>query len=458
MRGINRLPGRVCGLLLLGLGALLATRAAERGLPPGWDADLRLSEETGPPAENAWPGLDSLTKAMTWEQPVQEACRLAFRREAWLDSLLARGQDSLLPVLPELRRLLSLPYFESPRILDQWGEVPQFVGLFKLNRLLCARALWLAGQAEPDSALAAFAEAWRYACFFEEGANSLTCYLLGELMLQDVLRTGWRLLEDESLAPAHCQALSRALAGPEPQAASAVRTLRATYTCYARQLDSLAREGEPPYPAHLRTWGPLRGWAQRRAFHVEETRLAWAALTRRALAELPLTYQQASLPGAELTLLDQRLPADTLSGLWGPANVQGQRFLEHRLRETAMGLLSRTRAWLKLNLRALRLAGALEARRREEGAWPRELAQLTSLSPLPVDPFNGSPLRWDAERGLLYSHGLDGLDGGGSDEFADSLLVHRYPLELQRLDLVFHLSPTPEGRKGPLPVPGSERR
>jgi hypothetical protein len=441
---------------LLGLGAGAVSWAARRSLPPGWDADLRLTEDTGPAAENAWAGLDSLTTAMVWEQPIQEACRAAFRGEFWHDSLLARGQVALEPVLPELRRLLALPRCECPRVLDHRGESPQFVGMFKLNRLLCARALWQGNQEQPDSALAAFAEAWRYACCFEAGANNLQGWLIGEIMLHDVLRTGWRLLEDESLAPAHCLALSRALAGPEPQATSSARTLRATYTCYARHLDSLERKGQLPYPNHLRTRGPLRPWAARRAFHPKKTCRAWATLTRHALEDLPLPYGQVRLPGAVLESLRHDLPADTLSGLWGPPNVQGRRFLEHRLEETALGLVPRTRAWLNVNLRALRLAGALEARRRAEGAWPRELAQLTSFASLPKDPFSGGPLRWDAERGLLYSDGVDGVDEGGSDALLERPLTTSYPKELQRRDLVFHLHP--KSRKGLLPVPDPPAR
>lgn len=64
---------------------------------------------------------------------------------------------------------------------------------------------------------------------------------------------------------------------------------------------------------------------------------------------------------------------------------------------------------------------ALEVARRRTGAYPATLAELTPafLPRVPLDPFDGKPLRYlapksAADRPVLYSVGVDGVDDGGT--------------------------------------------
>jgi hypothetical protein len=61
---------------------------------------------------------------------------------------------------------------------------------------------------------------------------------------------------------------------------------------------------------------------------------------------------------------------------------------------------------------------AAERYRRAHGRWPNSLADLvpTELSAVPVDPFDGQPLRFrrSAEGVVIYSVGMDGKDDGGT--------------------------------------------
>ncbi len=46
----------------------------------------------------------------------------------------------------------------------------------------------------------------------------------------------------------------------------------------------------------------------------------------------------------------------------------------------------------------------------------RSLARYEYLSAIPLDPYDGEPLRYSAEKGIIYSVGKDFIDSSGSSE------------------------------------------
>jgi hypothetical protein len=69
------------------------------------------------------------------------------------------------------------------------------------------------------------------------------------------------------------------------------------------------------------------------------------------------------------------------------------------------------------NVRCMLALMAVERCRRERGAWPKTLAELTPklLKAVPLDPYDGKPLRFKAVPGgvIVYSIGPDRTDNGG---------------------------------------------
>ncbi|ADE53709.1 hypothetical protein Caka_0685 [Coraliomargarita akajimensis DSM 45221] len=65
---------------------------------------------------------------------------------------------------------------------------------------------------------------------------------------------------------------------------------------------------------------------------------------------------------------------------------------------------------------ALQLAIALNAYYTESGELPDTLAQLVPefITALPVDPYDGEPMRYSKEQKIIYSVGVDFIDQGGS--------------------------------------------
>jgi len=92
---------------------------------------------------------------------------------------------------------------------------------------------------------------------------------------------------------------------------------------------------------------------------------------------------------------------DPLTSLWLPSY---EKFVRIFLRNQAL-------------IRCTSAALAAERFRRSHGAWPDSLAGLVPefLGELPVDPYNGSPLKFRrlADGVVIYSVGQDGEDNGG---------------------------------------------
>ena len=117
-------------------------------------------------------------------------------------------------------------------------------------------------------------------------------------------------------------------------------------------------------------------------------------------AKLPPEQQVARLKTIN-PQLDKNAPEDVLLGLFLPAF---DRIAQSNLRFQA-------------HLRCASVALAAERFRQATGRWPGEIAEMvpTFLTAVPLDPFDGQPLRWKpVPMGLvIYSVGPDEADDGG---------------------------------------------
>jgi hypothetical protein len=149
--------------------------------------------------------------------------------------------------------------------------------------------------------------------------------------------------------------------------------------------------------------GPLDRWED-----AQGARMATRAMPRMLrhmtefveAAKLPDDQQPARLqqidPG-----LDHERPEDILLGLLMPAF------------DRIAGSSQRHKAVVRCAV----VAVAAERFRQARGRWPDSIAELVPqfLAAVPLDPFDGKPLRWRTAPGgaMVYSVGMDGVDDGG---------------------------------------------
>lgn len=102
-------------------------------------------------------------------------------------------------------------------------------------------------------------------------------------------------------------------------------------------------------------------------------------------------------------------------GWWFSRNIAGKMLFTD--------LMSSTRKVLELvdqriaNSQSLRIAYALKSYYNQNGTLPEKLSALIPeyMKAIPLDPFDGEPMRYSKERGIVYSVGNDYIDNGGSE-------------------------------------------
>jgi len=97
-------------------------------------------------------------------------------------------------------------------------------------------------------------------------------------------------------------------------------------------------------------------------------------------------------------------------------NVVGRMLVGVAVPVTTTG--NRKRCEMDWRLASCRVLIALELHRRAHGAYPEDLQALLGpeLREIPVDPFDGKPLRYSLEKRILYSVGRDGKDSEGRQD------------------------------------------
>jgi hypothetical protein len=114
----------------------------------------------------------------------------------------------------------------------------------------------------------------------------------------------------------------------------------------------------------------------------------------------------------------------------------------------AIDNMARAESRLQALLRCAIVGVACERYRLQHKDWPTSLDALVQaklLDAVPLDPFDGRPLRFLRTKAgvLVYSVGLDGVDNGGND--------HRENIAAPGVDLGFRLWDVPSRRQPPLP-------
>jgi hypothetical protein len=110
-------------------------------------------------------------------------------------------------------------------------------------------------------------------------------------------------------------------------------------------------------------------------------------------------------------------------------------------------------------MRCLMVLLAVERYRREKGAWPATLADLTPklLKAVPLDPYDGKPIRYKklADGVIVYSVGPDGKDDGGILN-RDNPIKPGTDLGLQLWDVPQRRQPAKVIPKAPAGPPGGK--
>ncbi len=316
------------------------------------------------------------------------------------------------PALASLDNILVLPHFEIPKVQTlnkQLAETPYAVDVRQVLELSALRARQTG---DFNLAVTEIKRLRRLATRFSENETDLVNLFTAGSLDERAARAARDLLNDPASTPASRAVLAQAWAVPfswttAMQRADCGEYRRMIYTFdhLPETISANAHSGDTLEQIPK----PLKDWGQRMILQRNRTRREVAAVLRQIQAALDGPYGKID---PSLT----KSPHDALAALPTnfPSNLVGEIFVQmttDMLRhEIASPYLYSTQDRL--------VQTALAARNYYDGnhALPQTLAALVPeyLPAVPLDPFDGQPLRYNPARGLIYSVGTDLKDNGGS--------------------------------------------
>lgn len=383
-------------------GKWLAAPASAAPPPAGTPSEKAPEPPEWPPYVKArWVAICD-NKA--WEQPL-------------VDEVLKRNAEAL--AIGE--KGLAAPECLLPEVNDPRDNISWINAFIDVARLVSVRARNLARQGNDEAAWDDAMRMVRFGHHMEGGRGALIGYLVGNTikgMGCDLMR---ELASKSGLAPDRLRRYAAELApyGEDPR--SLAESLRGEYTFYRNVLKKVA-SGQLDI-------GDLKGYRWRREplerltdilFKPHRTRRLMAEAYREMIAAAPMHF-------ADVPDLGNKFHAMA----WREQQITSGNYTGGTLLSCLMGgeLLHRRKCQTNVQVAATRILLAMKAFKMEKGRLPATLQELVPeyLEAVPLDDFDGKPLRYNPAKKILYTVGKDLRDEGGTttQEFLDAIMKER---------------------------------
>ena len=309
--------------------------------------------------------------------------------------------------------------------------------LFVLNSKVATR------DGQPDEALSAVSDLLRFASLCERDAGSLIQYLVAVAMREMALGATRDIVRSDILNNAQLSELDHVLRSNRPSTRGLVLAWQTEYEVFANLVDALAA-GEIPLDQD--DGAESMNWIQRRGakyfFHPNRTKRDMALFYTELIDQVTNAYAQTQLTDVEDFVMEKKRAVDTARGLqkFREPNPIGT-ILYAMLLPSSQGVLKK-KCNSQVSHRATILIAALQTFKKSAGRYPATLdALIPDIIPeVPLDPYDGQPMRYDRSKGVVYSVGEDLKDSNGSTD----LLPHKNPRnqrqrQWQTEDFVFEI-------------------
>ncbi len=432
-----RFPWRwVLGLLAVAAPVFPACLYLFRDEPPHDDSDLVVEEESVPPEENGWQILKDATERVYWPDFLPsrggqsayeraEAMRHGNSWDAELAEELLRRNEAALQLFDETRRFSA---FVRTNGDDYAGDI-HGSELMTLVKSVFIRAFLAEQRGRVEEAFEDAMNVLRLGRKMRRSANFII-RLYSRWCEEPGLSAVQQLLRRNGMCASHFKGYSGELLagafGPD-DVATDIREGYVESLKFLREIETASAEPDPDGPyAHevpvRSSWDLFQAsmearrvpfaWRRRTFYLPNQTRRIKAEAARTAIrnaARLVKDWEGFETPthareglGGWLRLLPVRngIGKFTIGGAFGEPHRLGMKSAVHLRVEALL-----TAAWI-----------AVECHRQEQGNLPASLDELVPeyLSAVPLDPYDGEPLRYSADRRVIHSVGDDFVDSGGS--------------------------------------------
>jgi hypothetical protein len=419
LRRLLRLGLAIAIALIVGVPGCVVWHS--RDLPEVLDGDLAIppllieDEES-----NAYTHWERAAVALVWPEDTEGSLDPPHLGDNWNPQRAEQLVASNEVALAHLLRALEAPSFQVPRydILDL-DPVPVSLAVpsLQLAHVLAARALLSAERGETRAAL----------------EEALTAVHFGH-RLQQAHRSNLFLMMTGAALKGRGLRIMREIAAHAPIDAALAREFATRLDGYRTEPETWSRMWAWEYQAHKTTWELVRDPQTRQLKSYEVAYLAERESDSWLISLIPGAYvyhhNRSLTLEAEFTRSMQRDSFKPCAELEPPTEFvpeDGFERLRMILSPNSVGKIvlaistpnlrdfQLRRCGSETALAATRAVLVLEAYRRERGKLPGSLEDLVPelLPEVPRDGFDGAPLRYLAERAVVYSVGADLVDEGG---------------------------------------------
>ncbi len=387
------------------------------------DKDLKLERRNLPAGANAYDQLQTAARQIWWPEEQSAGIGALVSNTHWAPALattvLAKNQAAL----AAWDAAAQLPDLQVPEITQFGALMPYLQDWKKLSQLAQVRENFLLHNGQ---AVAGFDQIVQHIQIGQRLQNSqslLIGYLVGTAVHSMGLSQMQRWVGKTQLTPLQLTDYIRRIEPPSDQASTAfAKAIKSEYQCLTGTLEALRSgrlvdtETGDNYP-RLPRFLPV--------YNASQTRSLFAENALRLVKAAPRHYNEAKLPDFETHR--PGMVSLILSG-----NLSGQ-VLFYMTWPAVSGSLTK-KCQADVQLQATRTILALRAYQLTHGQLPADLNALVPefLAAVPVDDFDGQPLRYSAEKKIVYSVGKDLKDDGGDDRSSETSSAQRH------LDFAYH--------------------
>jgi len=384
-----------------------------RDAPPPHDSDLVVKRLDIPEKKNAFYWFSRAAKELYWPAAQDERIYQMLDGKAWDDELAKELLERNEQAFADFEKGLACKVMQVPEVKSFFDEMPYLSPWRNLARVCGVRARSLLRHGRDRDAAEELLKVIQFGRMVTRSKGPLLLFVCGEAIKSSCLAEFRALLGDLDLPPLQLIAYAARLDEPGSEVEGLKDTYRLEYVLLRNLLDDKSSAIEAlDEMVPTRRVDKLQPVLTRVFFRPNATKRMMAALIREGIANAGRHMAECRYPLTDRLAKFCDRPID-----W--------RLLRYR---NAIGIvlvgmttpvfrnIQEVKCMANVDLAATRLLLALRAYKLRNGHLPDELDELVPdyIDAVPLDDFDGKPMRYSREKKIIYSVGTDLVDSGGS--------------------------------------------
>ncbi|HET6441319.1 MAG TPA: hypothetical protein VFH53_02995 [Phycisphaerae bacterium] len=391
------------------VAGVLALVILSQDEPPPDDSDLRVERAEVPDEQNAFTYFDEAWQLLHAAGDEQlEEVQKALDGGAWDPNLGQQFLDAGGGILERLERGLVCSRLQAPEIRSMAEDYPYIGHWAKLGQWSLVRMGVLRKFGRSDALFDEAARTVRFGHLIEAAGLPLHVSVVGTSVKSGALHAVRETLAESSLSPDRLADCAKAIDRCIAEKHAICDSWRAEYGLFIRTLEDVTSgRADPAITGHE----PGTALAPGMNWHPNRTRHMFAEVFRTFIGNVGRAYSEK-----------REVASPLQPGRWAKwktvlgGNAMGKAFVGLSL--SPCRAVEDLRYRVRVELAATRALLAMKAFKVEKGRLPETLDKLVPeyLEAVPLDDFDGKPLRYNAEKKVIYSVGKDLKDAGGMTE------------------------------------------